>query len=56
MNNLTYNSKLQNYIYDTLFYVKIIFYYKLDFKCTYLLVISISLSLHISTNKIQRRL
>lgn len=54
--NFIYRSKHKNYIYNTLFYVKII-YYKLDFKYRYvLLVISIFLNLQILANKIQRRL
>jgi len=53
--NLIYNSKLQDYVHHNLFIVKII-YFKLDFKYLYLLDISIQLDLHISTNKIQRRL
>lgn len=54
--NLIYHSKHQNYIYNNLIYVKII-YYKLDFKYrSVLLVISIFLNLQILANKIQRRL
>lgn len=53
--NFIYYSKLQNYVHNTLFYVKII-YFKLDFKLRYSLVISIFISLYISNNTIQRRL